>query len=200
MSICPKCNCDLDNSTQFCINCGEKISAIKKDKEVKKGYVTHEKPGKKSSSIANIGLIFGIVVICFAWFAMFIYPMFECYKAKSWVQTPCRIIGSSVITNHTSDEDTYKIMITFSYEFNNVKYTSKRYDFFNFDFNSYSSAENFIKFYPPGKETICYVDPANPDEAVLDRDYRSSSYVFLVITIIFIIYFPIRWLTGKSRK
>ena len=65
-------------------------------------------------------------------------------------------------------------------------------------------SKNLVALYPEGKVTSCWVDPENPDEAVLNRDVSIGS--MLVISLFPLLFFiagvgGIIWvLAGGSRN
>ena len=64
--------------------------------------------------------------------------------------------------------------IVYAYKFHGVQYQSDRFDFVKFSSGaSYREWERVVKANPPGTKTICYVNPARPAEAVLERRWIS---------------------------
>ena len=96
--------------------------------------------------------------------------------AGSWDEKSCRIISSEVKTlkSSASDGDTYLPEITYEYSVNDRLHQSKRYDFTTRYSNDYESKKKLVDQYPAGSRSICFVNPKNPDDAVLDRSLNSN--------------------------
>jgi hypothetical protein len=104
-----------------------------------------------------ITAVTGLIV---SWFATGIYYGI---RAESWTPTPCTIRSSQ---NVAVSRKGSRFHIVYEYVVNGVTYRSSRYQFLT------SSS----KGRPPipielraGKLATCYVDPADPSEAVLER-------------------------------
>jgi hypothetical protein len=115
------------------------------------------------SGLAVSALIFGIMAV---WGLCYVVvpPLLDSYAARQWVETPCVVI-SSYVMGHT----TYHVNIAYSYDMNGKKYRSNRYDFTVGDSSARDWKVQVVAQYPPGASAVCYVNPQNPAEAVLER-------------------------------
>ncbi|SFI86265.1 DUF3592 domain-containing protein [Planctomicrobium piriforme] len=102
------------------------------------------------------------------WFAT-LGPMLKMAIAQTWVETPCVIVSSEVI-----GDDTFTVDIRYQYTFNDRNYDGDRYWFFTGRTSGKKSKEAIVAQHPPGKKTVCYVDPKQPDESVLNRQFNTS--------------------------
>jgi len=81
----------------------------------------------------------------------------------------------------------YRIVGLYHYTVNGVDYGTDRYQFASGSSSGREDKERIVAQYPPGRQTVCYVNPANPSQAVLDRGpngemlYGLIGVVFLVI-------------------
>jgi hypothetical protein len=108
-------------------------------------------------------------------------PLVQMVRARNWVETPCVIVSGDVVTQHGSENDTYKVHVVFSYSFDGPeKRQSERYSFATGSSRGYASKARVVAQYPRGRETVCYVNPGHPDEAVLNRGYDSSLLLGLI--------------------
>jgi hypothetical protein len=99
-------------------------------------------------------------------------PLFHVYQARHWQETPC-VIDSSEVVTHPGDEDTtFSIDVGYHYTFGGQTFTSHRYDFVTISSLERRRKEAIVQSLSPGTETICYVDPAAPTEAVINRGWR----------------------------
>ena len=106
--------------------------------------------------------------------------------ARSWRETPCVIVSSSVSEDAT-DSGLYRILVTYQYDFLGHHYSSSRYSF------SPSSAtfghrgkKRVADRLAPGTKTICYVNPANPHDAVIERGLTWDMVGWGLFAIIFL--------------
>ena len=105
-------------------------------------------------------------------------------NSDSWVETPCEVISSRVVESHDDDGTTYRPEIVYKYTYQGKNYESKRYDFFEVSSSGRSSKQKVVRDHPPGKKTVCYVDPTDPQKAVINRDF-SWSILIVLLPLIF---------------
>lgn len=99
-------------------------------------------------------------------------PLYHVWQARHWQVTPC-VIDSSEVGTHPGDEDTtFSVDIAYHYTFGGQPYTSRRYDFVTITSLERRRKEAIVKNLSPGTETVCYVDPTAPAEAVINRGWR----------------------------
>jgi hypothetical protein len=108
-------------------------------------------------------------------------PLWKVSQAAAWVKTSCTVMSSELKEHRSTDSDspgsTYSIEIVYEYEFEGKTYQSGRYDFVSMASNtSMASRRAIIKAHPPGTETVCFVNPAQPSEAVLQRGWSSEMW------------------------
>lgn len=105
----------------------------------------------------------------------FIRPLMENIDARSWIKTPAVVTSSQLSSKKQrskhSSYTVYLATVKYNYIFNGRKYSGKRYNTFNGYTQRRSSQVNIIKQYPRGKNTVCFVNPAAPEKAVLNRDF-----------------------------
>lgn len=122
----------------------------------------------------------------FLWF-IFLKPIVQITSAKSWVELPCTISKSQVETHEGDGSSTYAINIKFKYQFDSRWYNGGQYNF-SFGSSSGHQSKNEVVFkYPVGMKTICYVNPRNPQEAVINREFYDELW-FSLIPFIFLLF------------
>lgn len=130
------------------------------------------KAGKKMNERAVL-ILFGLVFFGagsgFA-YIMTIRPLMGIWAARSWVETPCKIVSAEVGVHDGDDGDTYSIDITYEYTFKEKKHRSDRYDFVGGSSSGYEGKNDVVNQYKKAKQPLCYVNPKQPNEAVLVRD------------------------------
>lgn len=121
-------------------------------------------------------------------------PYLAIQDAKEWIATPCTIIRSEVVESESDsgsgiDQSTtyfYDIEVEYRYAFEGKEYTSDEYDLFDVSDGQKEWKDEAVAKLPAGTETTCYVDPKQPDHAVLNRTFVLS-YVAAVPSLVFII-------------
>jgi len=106
--------------------------------------------------------------------------------ARSWQEVPCKILESKVGSHSGKNGPTYSVDVTFSYNVNGGEYRSDRYRFFGGSSSGYKSKEAEVKRYPVGSTSTCYVNPADPTDAVLNRGFHAGM-LFGLLGLIFLL-------------
>ncbi|MCD4781061.1 MAG: DUF3592 domain-containing protein [Candidatus Omnitrophica bacterium] len=130
------------------------------------------------------GWIFGLVFF-FVFFiagtavfsALFWNPFLKTQRSRKWPELDCRIVSSHVRTHDSGDDTTYSVDILYAYEYNGKSYQSNQFDFIGGSSSGYSSKKKIVQAYKPQSMKSCFVDPYDPQEAVLNRDVTSLMYV-----------------------
>jgi hypothetical protein len=140
---------------------------------------------KAMSAQTNWG---GIVVVLLAgllmtWLGGFnayeetIGPALSILAARSWNPVPCTILTNSVQPQpDTRESKTFVIAVSYSYLVNGTSYRSNRYSFLTEPSSAFGWRAAVVKNLPPGRTTTCYVDPHDPSQAVIDRDWNSEMW------------------------
>jgi hypothetical protein len=128
--------------------------------------------------------VFLLAGLGFGWFVG-IRPAWRIHQAGQWPAAPCRILSSKVKSNSSSDGTTYSVAITFAYQYGGRDYTSDQYSFFTGSSSGRSGKAKVVAAHPPGRQTVCYVNPNDPQEAVLNRRYTSEIW-FVLIPLVFV--------------
>ena len=145
----------------------------------------------------GIFLLFGL-----AFLAFFAVPAARILSARAWRETPCTILHSEVRSHASSDgDDTYSVAVRYAYVVDGREYSSERYEFLGGSSSGTSGKEAVVRRLPPGTRTVCYVDPANPAEAVLERGL-TLQYLFALIPLLFVAIGGggVAWALGPGRR
>jgi len=132
-------------------------------------------------------IAFGAVFALFGSFFVamfFVLPLWRVVLASNWQEVPCTILESSVET-HTNSKGstTYRVAVRFLYQLDvdgapREGYESTRYDLTNGNRSSgLSGKQAAVDALPPGLQTTCWIDPANPAEAVLVRGATGTMWL-----------------------
>ncbi len=112
--------------------------------------------------------------------------LFETIDALKWKETPCKIVSAELQGKMGTirTKISYRINVSYKYFFKEKKYTSEKFNFNNNRIQDYDAEK--ASSYKAGEESLCYVNPRNPSEAVLDRSLPPGAYTFLLAGFILI--------------
>lgn len=149
------------------------------------------------------GLVFMLVGGGFI-YGIGINPWLAARAAENWQEVPCKITVSRVDSHRTSKGGTsYSLEILYEYMVNGQPYSCDRFNFSPATSGGRSSSAEASRQYPVGRQTVCYVNPADPTDAVLLKEGGLSwfalipGFFFLVGLLIFA---NAGKATGASRK
>jgi hypothetical protein len=114
----------------------------------------------------GVFLLAGLAVI---WLGT-ISPMIKAAAALGWKETPCVVDSSRVVTVPArKGSPTYRVEVVYHYECEGNTYTSNRYQFASGSSAGRDRKQKVVAQYPPGRQTVCFVNPSHPTEAVIHR-------------------------------
>jgi len=145
------------------------------------------KPGSKPSAKGVAGCVL-VVFMGLGGVGTAVWTIPTAYRAsdsRSWRETPCVILASKV-GSHSGKSTTYSIDVTYRYSVDGREYTSDAYDLIPVSSSGYGGKKEVVDRYPPGTRTICYVDPADPSRAILQRGF-SAKLLLLLIPPVFVL-------------
>ena len=130
-----------------------------------------EREQKQSGCFGCAGWIFALaflgIGLTFASMLTFL-PLWGMFRSGNWVETPCQVVSSDVKGNG----DSLRLDLVFSYTFDNRPYQSSRYCFMEMTSNTSSAwKRDVVASHPPGLQTVCFVNPQDPSDAVMDRGW-----------------------------
>ena len=116
------------------------------------------------------------------------HMLIDHYRMRGWVETPARIVDLA-LDRHAGDESTtYSVRCTYEYTFNGKRYRSARVGLTGGRDNVGSwHQDTFNRLradQEAGRPVRCFVNPARPTQAVLDRDIRYAVLVFYTIAVL----------------
>ncbi len=103
--------------------------------------------------------------------AFLLGPVRHAIAARSWRAEQCKILRSEVWEHATpKGSNAYSPRILYSYPVHELEHRSDNYSFFESSTSGWASAQRITSRYRTGSTVSCYVNPADPDEATLNRD------------------------------
>lgn len=98
-------------------------------------------------------------------------PALRVQQAKRWQTVPCVIVSSRVRTHRGSESTTYSVDILYSYKVGGREYKANRYGFLGGSSSGRRKKSKIVARHPAGSKAVCYVNPLDPTDAVLNRDF-----------------------------
>lgn len=111
-------------------------------------------------------------------------PVTQYVQARSWDAVPCRIISSEVHENSDSDGSTYRVDVRYSYSVGGQDFVGDRYRFLRFSSSGRDGKAKTVADLRANPSQTCWVNPANPSDAVLIRS-PGWEMLFGIIPLIF---------------
>lgn len=115
----------------------------------------------------------------------FVLPACKVIAARNWTATPCTIVSSSIQTHYGRKGDTYSISMVYNYTVSGRRYTGRRYQFLGGSSGGYNSKAAVVARFPPGSKAVCYVNPADPADAVFERGF-TPDMGFGLVPLVFV--------------
>lgn len=155
---------------------------------------SRKKAGKESISAGGVEAGSGRGLAIAAWFFLLIgfalavpflfLPLTRILSARFWTETPCAILSSNVGSHSSDDGTTYSIDIYYRYEIDGVEYRSGRYGFMDASSSGRASKAAAVAAHRAGSQRTCWVNPGDPDQAVLNRNPRPIMLVGIIPLVV----------------
>ncbi|HEY4576207.1 MAG TPA: DUF3592 domain-containing protein [Thermoanaerobaculia bacterium] len=129
-------------------------------------------------------LIFFLFGAAGSYFALW-RPLSRLFASRSWTETQCDVLSSQVAEVSGSDGSTYKVDVRYSWTAGGSTHVGSRYDFMGGSSSGREGKQRIVDRYPPGARVACWVDPNDPDEAVLSRGL-SPIYLIGLLPLLFL--------------
>ena len=168
--------------------------------------VTPSQPVAVSSQMGRWGLaaFFGVFLLvgAGAFYAIGVRPMLKIQEARHWATVPCTVVSSNVRSHSGSKGGTtYSVDILYRYEVDGREYRSNQYEFMGGSSSGYDGKAAIVHQFPPGMKATCYVNPSDPTEAVLEREFTTEMLWGLFPLIFFFVGAGgVTWALTTTRK
>lgn len=122
-------------------------------------------------AVRRLGAALLIVVGLVLFLAFLFGPVRHFIVARSWRAHECLILRSQVRRYAPARRgNRYAPEIFYSYTVNDQEHRSDIWSFFEYPASGWESARRITSGYRPRSTVTCYVNPADPDDATLNRD------------------------------
>jgi hypothetical protein len=130
------------------------------------------------------GVVFGLVFAAVGLAALIPFiavPVGRMVRAQSWTVVPCTIIESAV----QGDGETYRVVVRYSYEAGGAARVGTRYQFTGGSSSGWEGKQRVVDRLTPGSTVRCYVNPRDPEDAVIERG-PTGELAFGLIPLVFV--------------
>jgi hypothetical protein len=124
----------------------------------------------------GMGLLFTVMVLRQA------YRDAQTYR---WPAVPCVILESGITDK--GGNSPYAVDVHYQYEWSAATRSSRQLATQTKSFSDYSKAQRLVDKFRADTKAICYVNPRNPADAVLDRNSLWSAFVVLIPLTFFMV-------------
>ena len=98
------------------------------------------------------------------------YPMVSgVISARNWEQVPC-LVTDAWVGEHYDESTTYSVEVRYGYVYNGEKYVNDQYSFDMGSSSGWKSKGNAVEQMKQVPEQTCFVDPDDPEMAVINRE------------------------------
>lgn len=133
-----------------------------------------------------IGTLFTLIGGAATWF-LAVGPLSKMVRSGSWTEQRCTVELSRVVSSRGSKGGrTYRPEILYRYEFGGKTYRSSQVSVFTVWSSGRDGKEETVRNYAVGSSAVCFVNPANPSEALLDRSW-SWGMLLGLLPLIFVL-------------
>lgn len=127
--------------------------------------------------------LIAIALLLMAAGGVFFWLMWRSYDRaadqRDWVEVECQIIESGLSMRQISANvrPEYRFSVFYVYQYEGKGYSSKQYSFRGSPWSSNEKkAQKLADKFPKDEASLCYVNPADPESAVLKRDSKGAGY------------------------
>ena len=145
-------------------------------------------PPTLSARIFKLGIGLLLVLSGLAVTALMFIPYRRAKETLTWTETPCVITESYGQETQSGDltDTTHRVFLRYNYTAGGQEYAGTRWRRIAFageEDNTVSrktphpaEAQKLLEKYPVGLQTVCYVNPAAPAEAILEHQSTAAIY------------------------
>lgn len=126
--------------------------------------------------MAGMGLSMAAAGAFFMWF---LWKNFDVATVMDdWVETPCQILASTIDDSQIDQhfETKFEFQVSYRYEVGGMTYLGENTKSKPIVAGIRKKLKKWESRYPTGSTAVCFVNPDDPTDAVLDRDTKASIY------------------------
>lgn len=137
--------------------------------------------------LAGMGVFLSMAGLLFTFVLWTSYQ--RAMETRHWVETPCRILSSVVLSDRPTPHSpmAYRLGLQYEYEFKGERRIGHKVKRVEGESPHKDGVEELAHDFPAGRKTVCFVNPAQPDEAILRHATKAALYT---------IWFPLLFVVG----
>jgi Protein of unknown function (DUF3592) len=140
--------------------------------------------GTRIGGVLSYGFFFALGLgICIVGFGE---PLLQMQSARHWRGTSCEIISSNVTASDSDGSPRYRVDVTYRYFVDDRGYVGDRYQFIKMSSSGYRGKAAIVARLRPRTRTDCWVNPANPRDAVIERGPTADLW-YALLPLIFVV-------------
>ena len=125
--------------------------------------------------------VFGLIVALVFLYIFGIRPMNRYLSARGWAEVPCTINHSQIHEIHGQKGSvSYLAEINYKYQIDGTEYSSGSVSLWEIATPSEQGQQKILDRYPTGQQSVCYVNPKDPVDSVLIRDFKKTTLIGLI--------------------
>lgn len=126
--------------------------------------------------LAGMGLFLAAAGILFVWVLWTAWQRAE--ETRSWTPIPCLIVSSRLSQERPTPNSNpaFRAEVRYSYTYAGKVMTGTHIKRVDSASQHEDVAKKKLEAYPVGSELTCYVNPKQPDQAILKHDTRAALY------------------------
>jgi Protein of unknown function (DUF3592) len=133
--------------------------------------------GQKSAAVP--GILFVALLGMASFVGFFGSPLMNWAGSLGWEPTPCVVQSAVLRSRQFHGEVSFTLYwpdIVYTYQVRGVPYRANTHNASFMGSPWYYGSRGVVRRHAPGKATVCYVDPADPSRAVLDRAFSGTQW------------------------
>lgn len=139
--------------------------------------------GGMSSSVLLWSAVVFVGLLAFGGLAVY-FSLGETIRSRKWVETPCTIALSQM---NRDESGRMYWNVLYDYQFEGESYRGARFEILEYLSDHWGDIADLVDQYPMGKQAVCFVNPSNPEDAVLSRRVRPALWTLAAPALVILI-------------
>lgn len=135
--------------------------------------------GNGARALTIFGMLFTAIGAAVAW-PTALSPALSMWRAGEWAAEQCVVERSDVRSHRSDDGTTYSVDILYRWKRGGSTHHSNRYSFFGGSSSGREGKAEIVRAHPAGRPFTCWVDPLQPDQAVIERGPTVQAWIAVV--------------------
>ena len=146
--------------------------------------ISRKATGRLNLGGGNVAVVLFLGLFCAVGIAIGTFlsflPIYRVIQSRSWRAAACEVLSSQVVRR----DETSRPDIQYRYYVDDRPYIGNRYNFLPGS-DSISDYQSVVARYPAGLRFECYVNPADPTQAVISRELTFGYFFGLIFFVFF---------------